>query len=83
MVRIAGPEARRIAGPILRLKHEMEPGRAVFGEFVEPSSEVKTPTLSQKDATRVGHPTAELCSAGQPGAAVPTQDSRIDDFFVN
>jgi tRNA modification GTPase len=56
VVRIAGPEALRIAGPMLKLKHELEPGRAVFGEFVEPSNEVKNPTLSQKDATRVGHP---------------------------
>ncbi len=56
MVRIAGPEALRIAGPMLRLKHELEAGRAVFGEFVDPSSEVKNPTLSQKDAIRVGHP---------------------------
>jgi tRNA modification GTPase len=82
VVRIAGPEAWRIAGRMLRLKHDLEPGRAVFGEFVEPSSEVKNPTLSQKDATRVGHPTAELRSAGQPGAAVPTQASRIDEVVV-
>ncbi len=82
VVRIAGPEARRIAGPILRLKHELEPGRAVFGEFVESSSEVKTPTLSQKDATRVGHPTAELRSAGTDEASVPTQSGRIDEVVV-
>jgi tRNA modification GTPase len=36
VVRIAGPEARAIAAPMLRLKHELEPGRAVFGELVEP-----------------------------------------------
>ena len=82
VVRIAGPEARRIAGPILRLKHELEPGRAVFGEFVESSGEVKTPTLSQKDATRVGHPTAELRSAGTDEASVPTQSGRIDEVVV-
>jgi len=82
VVRIAGPEARRIAGPILRLKHELEPGRAVFGEFVESSSEVKTPTLSQKDATRVGHPTAELRSAGTDEASVSTQSGRIDEVVV-
>ena len=38
-MRIAGPEARRIAGPMLRLNHELEPGRAVFGELIEPCSE--------------------------------------------
>ncbi len=35
-MRLAGPEARAIASPMLRLKHELEPGRAVFGELVEP-----------------------------------------------
>lgn len=34
-MRLAGPEARRIARPMLRLKQELEPGRAVFGELVE------------------------------------------------
>jgi len=35
VVRLAGPEARVIACPMLRLKHELEPGRAVFGELIE------------------------------------------------
>src|SRR5713101_1590061 len=38
VVRLAGPEARAIALPMLRLKHDLEPGRAVFGELVEPGS---------------------------------------------
>jgi tRNA modification GTPase len=36
IVRLAGPEARAIAMPMLRLKHDLEPGRAVFGELIEP-----------------------------------------------
>jgi tRNA modification GTPase len=36
IVRLAGPEARAIATPMLRLKHPLEAGRAVFGELVEP-----------------------------------------------
>lgn len=36
MVRLAGPDAIAIALPMLRLKHELKPGRAVFGELVEP-----------------------------------------------
>ena len=36
VVRIAGSRAREIASPMLRLKHELEPGRAVFGELIEP-----------------------------------------------
>jgi tRNA modification GTPase len=36
VVRIAGAQAGEIARPILRLKHGLEPGRAIFGELVEP-----------------------------------------------
>ena len=39
VVRLAGPEARKIALPMLRLKYDLEPGRAVFGEMVEPANE--------------------------------------------
>ncbi|HEX4487028.1 MAG TPA: tRNA uridine-5-carboxymethylaminomethyl(34) synthesis GTPase MnmE [Terriglobales bacterium] len=35
VVRLAGPEARAISAPLLRLKHELAPGRAVFGELVD------------------------------------------------
>ena len=36
VVRLSGPEARAIAAPMLRLGRELEPGRAVFGELIEP-----------------------------------------------
>ena len=39
VIRLAGPEAHAIAMPMLRLKHDLEPGRAVFGELIEPDSE--------------------------------------------
>jgi tRNA modification GTPase len=55
VVRIAGPAARDIAATMLRLAHAMEPGRAVLGELIE-----AVPTLSQKDATRVGQPPSSL-----------------------
>ena len=35
VVRLAGPEARAIAIPMLRLKHDLEPGRTIFGELIE------------------------------------------------
>ena len=38
VVRLAGPEANAIAGPMLRLKHELTAGRAVFGEVIEPGT---------------------------------------------
>jgi len=65
VVRLAGARAREIALPMLWLRNELEPGRAVFGELVEPCGQA-----------------AELRSAGQPGAAVPTQTTRIDEVVV-
>jgi tRNA modification GTPase len=61
VVRLAGPRALEIALPMLRLKHELEPGRAVFGEVIEPeqrgADEVKVPTLFREGRERrVGHP---------------------------
>ncbi|HEY1464315.1 MAG TPA: tRNA uridine-5-carboxymethylaminomethyl(34) synthesis GTPase MnmE [Terriglobales bacterium] len=38
VVRLAGPEARSIVAPMLRLKHALEPGRAIFGELIDPST---------------------------------------------
>jgi tRNA modification GTPase len=35
VVRLAGPQAREIAAPLLRLKHELELNRATLGELVE------------------------------------------------
>jgi tRNA modification GTPase len=70
VVRVAGAQARAIVAPMLRLKNALEPGRAVFGELIEPESiptgaaEVKIPTpstgsgqaLAAKSASRMGHP---------------------------
>ena len=36
VVRVAGARALEIAAPMLRLKRELEPGRAVFGELIDP-----------------------------------------------
>jgi tRNA modification GTPase len=36
VVRCAGPRATEITFPLLRLRHDLEPGRAIFGELVEP-----------------------------------------------
>jgi tRNA modification GTPase len=35
VVRLAGPEARTIASPMLRLGHALEPNRAILGELIE------------------------------------------------
>ena len=43
VVRLAGSRAVAIAEPMLRLRHSLEPGRAVFGELVEPvANQVET-----------------------------------------
>jgi tRNA modification GTPase len=39
VVRLAGPDAKKIALPMLRIKHDLEPARAVFGELIEPTEE--------------------------------------------
>ena len=51
VVRLAGPEARAIAAPMLRLRHELEPRRAVFGELIEPcggETPVRVPAADQQ-----------------------------------
>jgi tRNA modification GTPase len=73
---------------MLRLKHALEPGRAVFGELVEPGMvDVGTAAIgfqaersSAAFVPAAGKP-GELCSPGQPRAAVPTSD-RIDEVVV-
>jgi len=39
VIRLSGPKALEIAAPMLRLKHDLQPGRAVFGELVEPDGQ--------------------------------------------
>jgi tRNA modification GTPase len=38
VVRLSGSDARGIAGPMLRLAHELEAGRAHFGELIDPAT---------------------------------------------
>ncbi len=90
MVRIAGAKAREIATPMLRLKHDLEPGRAVFGELIEPC---RADTLSREKAgvpaVHVGT-AAPGCPAEQssaPGAdpaaeASAPHEQRIDEVVV-
>src|SRR5437899_7732674 len=85
VVRLAGPEAPRIALPMLRLKHNLEPGRAVFGELVEPDScgagalARETPGQGKGAAptpVQVGAD-AHLCSE-----QTSVKNSRIDEVIV-
>jgi tRNA modification GTPase len=38
VIRLAGPEAKKIALPMLRLKHDLDSGRAILGELIEPAN---------------------------------------------
>jgi tRNA modification GTPase len=38
VVRLSGSEARSIARPMLRLAHDLEAGRAHFGELIDPAA---------------------------------------------
>ncbi|HEX6906136.1 MAG TPA: tRNA uridine-5-carboxymethylaminomethyl(34) synthesis GTPase MnmE [Terriglobales bacterium] len=89
VVRLSGPEARQIALPMLRLKHALEPGRAVFGELVEPGE-----GLRFGESGGFGESRAGACPELAEGAPAPharaqakqspaqTVDSRLDEVVV-
>jgi len=80
VVRLAGTRALEIAAPMLRLKHELEAGRAVFGELVEPnpiSEEIKIPISRAKGAREMGQP----ASGSRTGVSDP-RERRIDEVVV-
>ncbi len=66
MVRVAGPKAIAIVQPMLRLKHDLEPGRAIFGELIEP----------QSASSHVGT-AAPGCSAEQSSATAAASSSNV------
>ena len=89
VVRLAGPEARNITAPMLRLTRELEPGRAIRCDLIEPgTTHVGTDTSSISFGQVLGRPeSAELRPAGQVGAPALTRAggqsaSRIDEVVV-
>jgi tRNA modification GTPase len=68
VVRLAGPEARAIAGPMLRLKHELEPGRVVFGELIEHEQRIDevVVTYFQKPHSYTTDDIVEISAHGSP-----------------
>ena len=77
VVRLAGPEACRIALSMLRLKHDLEPGRAVLGELVEPcgAGALAREDFSVKEAPR-------RAGAPAPHSHNHNQSQRIDEVVV-
>jgi len=82
IVRLGGPEARSIAAPMLRLKHDLQPGRAVFGELIEPCGRGR---LAREEAA--SDPEA-LAAEKNPRASRPrphgphSHEQRIDEVVV-
>lgn len=70
-MRLSGPDARKMALPMLRLKHELEPGRAVFGELVERSA------ASQSHPEHLG-----TAAIGCPDERSSSASQRIDEVVV-
>jgi tRNA modification GTPase len=71
VVRLSGPEATFIAAPMLRLKHNLEPGRAVFGELIEPGQlttriDEVVVTYFQKPHSYTAEDVIEISAHGSP-----------------
>ncbi len=93
IVRLAGPDARAIAAPMLRLTHDLEPNRAVFGELIEAelidscgagalAREKPETTPHQAGTSAIGSP-AEQSPAPLPGALKGRGFSRADEASTN
>jgi tRNA modification GTPase len=82
VVRVAGAEAKAIAMPMLRLKHELEPGLAVFGELVEPCGS-DTAASESKQAHLLRN--EEFPGISRTGVSAPHDSSherKIDEVIV-
>jgi tRNA modification GTPase len=79
VVRVAGPEARAIVAPMLRIRHPLEAGRAVFGELVElesarvPNGDGMAPSDERPTGVSAPHGSAQH----EPASA-----DRIDEVVV-
>ena len=76
VVRVAGPRAREITAPMLRLKHEMVAGRAVFGELIDQKQHVGTAAPACPDRSQRG------CLAGQTSASAVRIDEVVLTYFA-
>lgn len=71
VVRLSGSEALAISAPMLRLKHGLEPGRATFGELVEPEApgtriDEVVVTFFQKPHSYTAEDVLEISAHGSP-----------------
>jgi tRNA modification GTPase len=88
VVRLAGPRAVEIVGPMLRLKHGLEAGRAVLGELIEPcgaDTPVRLPESMKEAARAGGEPPSGVAPSGicRTGVSDPHRlAQRIDEVVV-
>ncbi|MGC1451104.1 MAG: tRNA uridine-5-carboxymethylaminomethyl(34) synthesis GTPase MnmE [Candidatus Sulfotelmatobacter sp.] len=85
VVRLAGARAREITAPMLRLKHGLEPGRAVFGELIDPcgaGTPARLPESGKEAASIGGEPPSGVASPRLCRAEVPDPHQRIDEVVV-
>ncbi len=70
VVRLSGPDARKIAAPLLRLNSELAAGRALFGELIEPASGERVDevvvTFFEKPHSYTTDDVVELSAHGSP-----------------
>ncbi len=70
IVRLAGSDAKTVALPLLRLKRELEPARASFGELVDPDSGERVDevvvTYFQKPHSYTTDDLVEIAAHGSP-----------------
>jgi tRNA modification GTPase len=81
VIRIAGPEARTIALPMLRLKHDPEPGRAVFGELIEPRTCGAGAPAREEPRAEIGLDDLPSGTSPRTRATAP-HEQRIDEVVV-
>jgi tRNA modification GTPase len=80
VVRLSGPESMRISRPMLRLKHDLEPGRAVFGELIDPCG-AGTPAREKPASSTVLDAAPQIDAETRAGAPAPHKE-RIDEVVV-
>jgi len=84
VVRLSGPRALEIALPMLRLKHELEPGRVAFGEFIESCGADTLVRLTNAEISPevAGSPEMSVpLAASRTGVSDP-HEHRIDEVVV-
>ena len=84
VVRLAGPEARAIALPMLRLTRDLEPGRAQRCDLIDPCGADTAERSSAEGCvgTGVSPVQAERSSADADAATMPPPPARIDEVVV-